>query len=322
MKADDLISFITEEAQHRLINDERTKLAETALAAHAKKGGKQKGGKGKDPKKEKSDTQCGNCQNKGHTKDDCWAKGGGKEGRGPKQKRKDKDKSKTAIVAVNEEDNEMFAFSCTSEYGMLANNLNILKSCLGTCIDSGASQVYCPDQSQFTNYKTIDRKITTADGRSIKAIGMGDLHLDLQNGSKHTQTTFKNTIHTPDMAFTLISISRLDKANYKVTFNHGMCTITDPKGRTIATIPHSEGLYRIIPSKTSTGDHANAVTSKMDINEAHRKLGHILSAAIKHAVSEGYITGIELDNDSKPEFCEACTKAKSATKPFPKESET
>jgi len=54
------------------------------------------------------------------------------------------------------------------------------------------------------------------------------------------------------MAFTLISISRLDKAN-------------------IATIPHSEGLYRIIPSKTSTGDHANAVTSKMDINEAHRK---------------------------------------------------
>jgi len=32
--------------------------------------------------------------------------------------------------------------------------------------------------------------------------------------------------------------------------------------------------------------------------------------------------GIELDNDSKPEFCEACTKAKSATKPFPKESET
>jgi len=54
------------------------------------------------------------------------------------------------------------------------------------------------------------------------------------------------------MAFTLISISRLDKAN-------------------IATIPHSEGLYRIIPSKTSTGDHTNAVTSKMDINEAHRK---------------------------------------------------
>jgi len=81
---------------------------------------------------------------------------------------------------------------------------------------------------------------------------MGDLHVDLPNGSKRTQITFKNAIHAPDMAFTLISISRLDKAN-------------------IATIPHSEGLYRIIPSKTPTGDQANAATGKMDINEAHRK---------------------------------------------------
>jgi len=69
-----------------------------------------------------------------------------------------------AIVAANEEDTEMFAFSCTSKYGMLAENLQLPKSRLGTCINSGASQVYCPDKSKFTNYKNIDRKITTADG--------------------------------------------------------------------------------------------------------------------------------------------------------------
>ena len=40
----------------------------------------------------------------------------------------------------------------------------------------------------------------------------------------------------------------------------------------------------------------------------------------KHAVSSGVITGIELEPDSKPEFCEACAKAKSAREPFPKES--
>ena len=60
----------------------------------------------------------------------------------------------------------------------------------------------------------------------------------------------------------------------------------------------------------------------MDINEAHWKLDHISSAAIKHAISKGYITGIDLDAQSKPLFCEACVKAKSATQPFPKESET
>ena len=45
-------------------------------------------------------------------------------------------------------------------------------------------------------------------------------------------------------------------------------------------------------------------------------------SAIKHAISQGFIASIELEPDSKPDFCEACAKAKSAQQPFPKESET
>ena len=43
---------------------------------------------------------------------------------------------------------------------------------------------------------------------------------------------------------------------------------------------------------------------------------------ITHAIFKGFITRIELDKDSKPEFCEACVKAKSARQPFSKESKT
>src|SRR5271168_1689294 len=78
---------------------------------------------------------------------------------------------------------------------------------------------------------------------------MGDLKMDLPNGLKTTQTIFKNAIHSPEMVFTLISISQLDKAGYQVNFKKGMCTILNPKVQTIATIPHSDGLYRIIASK-------------------------------------------------------------------------
>ena len=60
----------------------------------------------------------------------------------------------------------------------------------------------------------------------------------------------------------------------------------------------------------------------MTISEAHHKLGHIAHTAIKHAISQGHITGIELDPDSKPEFCEPCAKVKSARQPFQKESQT
>ena len=78
---------------------------------------------------------------------------------------------------------------------------------------------------KFSNYQSIDQDITTADGRLVKAIGMGDLHLDLPNGSKRTVFTFKGAVHSPDLAFTLVSVRRLDTEGYTVTFGKGMCEI-------------------------------------------------------------------------------------------------
>ena len=134
---------------------------------------------------------------------------------------------------------------------------------------------------------------------------------------------FKNAVHTPEMVFTLISISRPNKAGYSVTFNKGMCTIKTPKDQTIATIPHCNRLYKIAaPKQSNTRETANIASAKMSINQAHRKLGHISYCAIKHAITQGFIASIDIDPDSKPDFCEACATAKSARQPFPKESET
>ena len=125
------------------------------------------------------------------------------------------------------------------------------------------------------------------------------------------------------MAFTLLSISKLDKSNHKVIFHKQSCTIINPKGLIIAKIPHYQGLYRVLASpQQPTSLSANAAVEKLTINEAHRRLGHISSAAIRHAVMKGFITGIDLDESSKPEFCEACAKAKSARQPYPQESYT
>ena len=152
---------------------------------------------------------------------------------------------------------------------------------------------------------------------------MGNMHIELPNRSKRTKMVFKNAVHSPKMAFTLLSISKLDKSGHKVVFHKQICTIQDSKGHTLAKIPHSEGLYRVLAETHSTTQHtAIAAVEKMSIAEAHRKLGHISSDGIKHAVSKGFITGIDLDETSKPEFCDACEKAKSACQPYPKESDT
>ena len=186
----------------------------------------QRGGKAKGKKRDnsQSDITCENCDKLGHAKPDCYFKGGGKEGQAPWQKKQTKD-TKTAVVAEDDDEGDLFAFTCTSVYAAMAEQLDLPKSKLGTCINSGASRDYCPDRAKFTNYKPVQREITTADGRTLTAVGVGDLQLELPNGSGKTKTIFKNAIHAPEMAFTLISISRLDKAGYSITFNKGMCTI-------------------------------------------------------------------------------------------------
>ena len=60
----------------------------------------------------------------------------------------------------------------------------------------------------------------------------------------------------------------------------------------------------------------------MTISKAHRKLGHIAHSAVEHAISNRFLTGIELDLESEPKFCKACAKAKSDHQLFPKESKT
>ena len=84
MKPNNLITSITEEAQHCIINDEHTKNAESMLTALGKKQrtGEHCSNKGKE--KSTPSTKCENCKNAGHTKADCWVKGGGKEGQGPR----------------------------------------------------------------------------------------------------------------------------------------------------------------------------------------------------------------------------------------------
>ena len=84
MKPNNLINFITEEAQHRIINDKHTKNMESTLTALSKKQRTRKQCSNKGKEKSTPGATCENCKNTGHTKADCWAKGGGKEGQGPR----------------------------------------------------------------------------------------------------------------------------------------------------------------------------------------------------------------------------------------------
>ena len=157
----------------------------------------------------------------------------------------------------------------------------------------------------------------------LKAVGIGDVRIDLPNGAMTTPALLKDAVYAPDMAFTLISVSALDKANCSVMFAKGSCTIKNLQQHILAGVPLTNGVYRIAP-QPSFGDvnYPSIASVMMDINQAHRRFGHIVHAAIHHAITSGVLHGIVLDSRPKAEFCEACAKAKSTRQPFPKESHT
>ena len=103
--ADDTGRGIEPQKVVRLITDDYNR---TTMAKEAKKSEDQvfaalsQRNKGKD----KRNVECYNCKKKGHIKANCWAKGGGKEGQGPKRdKNKSKDKDKdSAVPAVDKTD--------------------------------------------------------------------------------------------------------------------------------------------------------------------------------------------------------------------------
>ena len=151
MKPNDLMNFFIEEAQHCVINAEHSADGGSVLAVQGKKGKHSYGNK---REKSKSGVSCENCSKPGHTKPDCYSKGGGKEGQWLKQKdhKKGAKKMDESAAGAETEDEELFAFTCTSDYTSLANALQLLKDQYGACIDSGSSSHYCPDQNKFENY--------------------------------------------------------------------------------------------------------------------------------------------------------------------------
>ena len=126
MKANDLVEFLIEEAQHHIINDECSKNSDQALTASTRKGGKGKSKAWKADDKTKKDGErktCSNCKRIGHKSEDCYGKGGGKEGQALWQKKKTLKKD-TAVVAVADTDkDEMFVFTCTSDFANIAKAL-------------------------------------------------------------------------------------------------------------------------------------------------------------------------------------------------------
>jgi hypothetical protein len=159
----------------------------------------------------------------------------------------------------------------------------------------------------------------TANGRTIEATGKGtyEVEFPMGNNEKPTKIQLNDCYYSPDLAYTLISVSQMDRKGCKLEIESGICTIkSGPSQRVIGRIPEVRGLYRITPPSERL--IANVASVKMTISQLHRKMGHVNHEYLRKMIKDESITGIEIDKDSKPEFCESCIHGKATRKPFPK----
>ena len=136
-------------------------------------------------------------------------------------------------------------------------------------------------------------------------------------------------VYAPDMAFTLILIICITLAGASVIFKDNFCTILYPDESVIAKVAHTDGLYHLSANVVETINddeytlYANTARRPLSLFKLHCHLGHIHYGAIKDAIQNGLVKGLEIDpNNADEQFCEACTAGKPTTRPFPKESLT
>jgi hypothetical protein len=129
-----------------------------AMNAHQK--GKEKD---HDHGKKKIRPRCANCNKKGHKAANCWAKGGGAEGQGPKEK-KNENKEKAE---------ENF-----NGKAMMANKVPILPySTSPFFLDSGATDHLINNNENLYNYTPLQQPVyysTASEGKTLKGLGVGD----------------------------------------------------------------------------------------------------------------------------------------------------
>ena len=122
---------------------------------------------------------------------------------------------KVSYIELNQ---TLYASALSNKY--VGNNMWI--------IDSGSSTHMSGDEDLCKHFskaiKPID--VQVGNGSVLQAISVGDIivNVNLPNGGSR-RCTLKDVLYVPNLAFNLLSVSKLTKNNYSIVFRDNKCNI-------------------------------------------------------------------------------------------------
>ena len=280
---------------------------------------------------------CANCKKPGHIRDDCYAKGGGKEGQGPRQiawrkrqeykkKQKDTEYDKGAQEqSAQAVENDVFVITHVEQLETSNFESANFTACSWSpnswIADSGASTHIANQREMFIDYQPSNGVLNVAGGLTAKIEGTGTILMrDLVNG-KYKDFKLTNVLHVPSTRYCLLSGPRIDKVGGRAEYGSGKCQFWNAKGLTLTTGKLVGNLYRINAKALINYTPMINLADKSSISwqEAHRRLGHLSLSSLKLLFEKNLVEGIEIDKNEVPPTaidCESCILAKAHRAPF------
>jgi len=153
----------------------------------------------------RSHVKCDNCNQTGHTKAKCWAKGGGQEGQYLEWFKGRRDSCTSNTVKTATETPIVWTYGSISEPDMWIS-------------DSAAKVHVSSNKDNFTlycKYNTI-RDIKAFGNNTIKGVGEGDLIADIECKGKFTRVCLTQVMHVPDAEGNILSLKKLDQKGFEI----------------------------------------------------------------------------------------------------------
>ncbi|QRW24121.1 Retrovirus-related Pol polyprotein from transposon TNT 1-94 [Rhizoctonia solani] len=287
---------------------------------------------------------CANCSKPGHTKQECWAKGGGAKGTGPWQRQQNskqsKDKSNKSQANTSKGNSAKVAVtdkSGNSSVGPKIYALTVLDKLSHNkntwLLDLGASRHMTPNRHWFYTYQTLTPpiQIQVGNGNLIPAIGVGQVHVMLYNRHGVKTPAFIKTHpggtnvlfcksfgailvgdqgNGPEIGFARETSGQL----YKVK-----CVVKHTKVDTYMAIVESKSINN--RDNIDAGEFVAYATGKIahaDLKTWHRQLGHVSYEYVLDMFWNGSVHGMDIVGKRSPPQspCKPCLKGKHACAPF------
>ena len=172
--------------------------------------------------------------------------------------------------------------------------------------DTGATVHVTDEKSDLQNAKSCDHIVKVGGGEALNAKEKGSVSITI-DGKK---IWLKNVLYVPNFKKKIISIGKLlnegaiitgDKEKYEV------------KSGNIAMPFWGANELKYLKKIIKKNEEVQVVEKAMDINEAHKLLGHIDVVQVRNTAK---MMGFELNG--KMIACEGCCQAKAKTKPIHK----